>query len=182
MSIILSRSDKNSWKFWTWGLETLYRFCRCAGLPSIYCKSKVGIGCGDWLYSTSVYNLLTDLIQKFVCHGISTMFTKYYTKSSLFFTLRWEMLMMSSKKYWLIKCIQLHHGNICCYAMYINHAKLPTISWYTRPVHSCVGPGHNWSVCPFSWILILMMRFRMPNGDMISSQNICNFLKFFCLS
>ena len=80
ISIILTRSDKDSQNFRDWLLG-------CAGLPSIYFKTVAGIGCGNWSYSTSLCNFLGNFLQKFICHGITTMFTKWYPKCCLFFTL-----------------------------------------------------------------------------------------------
>ena len=55
---------------------------------------------------------------------------------------------------------------------HIDMAQEPAVGWGIRPIHSCVGPGIDSPLPPFSRILILVVGLRMPIGNVICPKSI----------
>ena len=47
----------------------------------------------------------------------------------------------------------------------------------TSPIHDVIGPGLDGSIPPFSWILVLVVRLRLPIIDVIGPEDVVDFVR-----
>ena len=63
----------------------------------------------------------------------------------------------------------------------IFEGKQPGMSRGTSPIHDGFGPGVDGSILPLSWIFVLVVGLKLPIFDVLSPENVLNFVGYLIL-
>ena len=162
-------------------------------LPFSINKPFIGILGSPGPEGTSIDDFVSHSIKNCMGERVTTMFSKPNPETSPLFTVRREVLIIGSIENWLLEGVQEDDADIrsdtiqdlkrnlatkgCCGDVvkditHILEGEQPVMGRGTSPIHDGIGPGLDGSIPPLSWILVLVVWFRLPIIDVIGPEDV----------